>query len=246
MINPFQFYYILQKKFRFQSKLESSMLVLGGILLSIFELVSVMAIFPLMMIILDPVTAVHGRILGAAFRWTHLPSTELFAMVLAIFVIIIFSIKVCFQLFLWAYEYNLLSKWRIKISTTIFDAMMYSENQRLYNDSSSKLINMITSVIPYVVSNYIHPCINLVHTILMSSLILMYMVHVNIYLFMFTMVFGLTTILGFMIFQKNRIKSLGGKSQALSRKMLSTLQQAIAGYKESKIHQKEKIFHISV
>lgn len=242
MINIFSYYAKLQKRFHFQSKAQAIALIAGGALLSVLELVGVSAIFPLMLVVLDPVSAIHGKILGTIYAASGMQSSRSFAAFLALIVIVVFGVKVVFHLCLWRYEFSLLNKWRICISCKLFNALMHTDYKNVHKQSSAHLVNILTSVVPYVVSNYIHQCIYLFQISVLFLLVFTYMAYINIYLFVFTFAIGCLTVTSFFWAHRLKVKKLGGESLLYSRKLLETLQQSIAGFKETKIHQKESFF----
>ncbi|MDH5723762.1 MAG: ABC transporter ATP-binding protein/permease, partial [Alphaproteobacteria bacterium] len=243
MKNPFVHYLRLQERFVFQTRVQAVALVMGGVILSILDLVGVTAIFPLMLVILDPEMATKGVILGAIYNGFGFKSISAFATFLASTVIILFGIKVIFNLILWRYEFSLLNKWQIKISSTIFDLMLYTDFKNINSQSSGSFINILTSVVPYITRNYIHQCIALMQTAILAALIISYMLYVNYMLFLFVCISSSLLIFIFMSLQRNHMRVLGKKGQDLARDLLEVLQQSIAGFKETKIHQKEGYFY---
>ena len=242
MRNLFSQYGVLQDTFQFQKKSQGLFLVLGGIILSLLEIVGISSVFPLMLVILDPDAAINGKIVGTIYSHFEFTSIQSFALFLAITVIVVFALKVVFNLFLWRYEFKVLNEWRIIISQKIFYRLMQTEFQKINQENSGNYINILTSVIPYITSNYIHQCIKLLQTMSLGVLIVVYMMYVNFLLFIFVCVSGALIIYAFLYFQRTRLRFLGRDSQRLSQDMLEVLQQSIAGFKETKIHQKESFF----
>lgn len=238
----FSHYFRLQKCFSFHTKMQAIFLVLNGVFLSILELVGVTAIFPVMMIVLYPTRAKQNALLGKLYQLFHFQSDQHFAIFLVLIVIFLLMIKVIAHLLLWRYEFSLLNKWRVKIVRHIFSGLMYADLQKINSKSSATFINVMTSVVPYVIANYVLQCINLLKTLILAVLIFACMIYVNFSLFLSFCIVGVSLVGSFLYFQRKRARELGGDVQRLSESLMATLQQSIAGFKETKIYQKETFF----
>ncbi len=238
----FSDYRELQKRFKFHNRIEAVTLVIGGLILGILDTVGVAAIFPLMLIVIDPGAGSEGRIVGAIHTFVGIEDKRHLGLFLAFLVIGLFGAKVVFNLVLWRYEFKLLNKWRIDIASQIFRGLMYANYEKFNVKGSAYYINIIGSVIPYIVSNYFYQVIALIQTILMAALITAFMFYINPFLFIFVCLIGFSIIYGFLFAQRKKLQELGGTLQTLKGSFLKVLQQSIAGYKDTRIHQKEHFF----
>lgn len=242
MKNPFEKYSALQESYTFQKPIQIIILVIGGIVLSILELVGITSIFPLMLVMLEPEAVTQGGILGSIYTASGMQTVENFTLLLVAVIILAFALKVTFNLILLRYEFNVLNKWRIRMTEIFFNALMKTEYEKINQESSGSYVNTIVASISYVTANYIHQCINLLRTLLLAALIVSYMIYINVALFLFISITGALTIYIFVKLQRAHMRNIGTQADQLSQKMVEILQQSIAGFKETKIHQKEAFF----
>lgn len=242
MKNPFGKYNALKNVYQFQKPMQIVALIVGGIILSILELVGITSIFPLMLVMLEPESVLKGGLLGGIYDASGMQTLESFTLLLVAIIILAFALKVTFNLVLLRYEFNVLNKWRILMTEVFFNALMKTEYEKINQESSGSYVNTIVTSISYITANYIHQCINLLRTLLLAILIVSYMMYINIALFLFISITGAATMYVFVKLQRRHVRRVGTEADKLSQEMVEILQQSIAGFKETKIHQKESFF----
>jgi ABC-type multidrug transport system fused ATPase/permease subunit len=232
----------IQKTFHFHRKFEVIGLILFGVVMSLFELFTATAIIPLILIIVDPQTAIRGRILGTLYRISNLHSTEHFAILLACVLLLIISLKAILSILTWKYEFNVLNRWRISLCTAFFDAIIKAKHEVVNKKGSSELINILSSTVPYIISNYFQNLISICQQFTLAVFFIIFSLAINFTATIISAAFGATLIALFVFIQRKKVRYLGDQTQKMNRQLVSVLQMSIFGLKETKIALKESYF----
>ncbi|NRA73977.1 MAG: ABC transporter ATP-binding protein [Rickettsiales bacterium] len=232
----------LYKAFRFCTALEIVLLTLGGAILGLFEILNMTAIIPFMLLITDPDSVIKGRILGFLYRFSGLESTKRFAILLAVLVIIVLAAKLLFNILIMIYERRILNRWRICISSKLFNVILYSNYEKIHRKDSSFFINILSNSVPNVIQNFLHNMILLMQTAVITVVLICFALLVSPTILTTSLLFGALMIFIFVRIKRNKMKQLGIESQSVSQKLMSALQMSIFGLKEAKIALKERYF----
>ncbi len=232
----------IQKTFHFHRKFEVIGLILFGVATSLFELFTATTIIPLILIIVDPQAAIRGRILGPLYRISNLHSTEHFAILLACILFLTLSLKAIVSILTWKYEFNVLNRWRISLCTAFFDAIIKAKHEVINKKGSSELINVLSSTIPYVISNYFQNLISICQQFTLAVFFIIFSLSINFTATVISAAFGVTLITLFVFIQRRKVRYLGDQTQKMNRQLVSVLQMSIFGLKETKMALKESYF----
>lgn len=232
-----------QNRFAFYRPIEVILLSIGGAINSIMEMLAVTAIIPLVFVILDPESVIKGRIIGTLYEFSGLETPNHFAVFLALILIGVFFTKLAISIVAWCYEFRILQKWRLRISTKIFDAILNAEYEKVLKQDSASLINILSSAVPYIVTNLFHNIILIANTALVFLFLLSFSIVYSAKTIIIASVFGFLLIYIFVVLKRNRMKVLGKENQELARQTFSILQMSIFGLKETKLSMKQSFFY---
>lgn len=230
------------KQYDFQRNIEVIALILGGTVVSVFELLGISIVFPLMSLIIQPEKTLENPIITRIANIFGLDGVYSIAFFLISAIIGIYLVKAIFLLFYKRYELLVLARWRIKIASYIYDGFMRGKYENFMDQGSGEIINHISVLVPYVVNNFIYRLINLLQIGLTASLLCAYVFYLSPAGIVIITSLGGVVIYSFIRFQRNSARGLGRKMAECSARQYSVLQQSIAGYKETKIYAKENFF----
>ena len=230
------------KIFNIHNYLEMASLVLGGVFMGFLEFLGISIIFPLLMLIVQPVGALNHPFIKFLYDLLNAHSSEHLAMMLGFFVAGLFIGKNLFQAFYWRYEFRILARWRVDIITRLYDIYMRSNYEIFMQRNSSQMITTLTTIIPAVINNFIHPMLNLLNYAITAVVILAYIIHINLLASALVTLVGLILMKGYSASVRSASARIGQDIIDLSRKQYALLQQSFVGYKETRAHLKEHFF----
>ncbi|RYG62358.1 MAG: ABC transporter ATP-binding protein [Alphaproteobacteria bacterium] len=230
------------KSFGICGPVQTTMLVGGGVVTSLLELAGLSILFPMLSIILQPDYLHTNPLMQRVSSVTGITSSAHMTMLIGAAISLVFIVKNAFQILYLNYENHILSNWRINISSKLYQAYMNTEYETFMRHSSSRMINMITSNVPFVLNNYVYKSIILLNYLLTGAVILAFVVYVNWLVAALILVTGVSLAMVYTRVYRRRMQALGQTSQEINRAQYSLLQQAFAGYKETQSHLKENIF----
>lgn len=242
MISAWNTYRLFLKQYGFQKNIEILALVFGGMLGSLFELLGISIVFPLISLMIQPERTLKNPIIARIADIFGLSNIYSIAVFLIIAIIAIYIIKAVFLLVYKRYELLVLARWRIKIASCIYDGFMRGKYEDFMNQSSDDIINNISVLVPYVVDNFIYRLINLLQIGLTAILLCGYVFYLSPAGIMLISLLGGVIIYSFVRIQRKSVRYLGSKMAEYSARQFAVLQQSIAGYKETKIYSKENFF----
>ena len=222
--------------------LEVSLLVVGGALLSLLEMVSIAAMIPVMLIIFDPNVVENSRFMGALYRFSGIDNHVQFAVIMSLAMIGIFTIKLIFNILLWHYEFYILRKWRMSISMCIFNAIINADYQKLLQYDSSSFVSMLSDSVRIIISNFFHNIVTISHIALTSLFLGGFLLFYSAQTALIVAVFCGILLYGFIALKRKKLRALGAEHQALTRENLAILHRSIFGVKEIKIAIKQSFF----
>ncbi len=217
-------------------------LILGGVVMTFLEFVGVAAILPLLMIVMNPTLTENHPSVKMFYDFFNAEGPEDLAMILGVFIAGLFITKNILQVLYARYAFRTQAKWRIKIISNLYDRFMNADYEVFMQRSSAQMINLLTQTVPTVLTNFIHPMLNLANYMLTSSVILLYIIGIN---WMASLIIFVTGIVFFKIYNsvfKQTMFRIGDEIQGMSRRQYSLLQQSFAGYKDTHAHLKERFF----
>ncbi|MCH9845764.1 MAG: ABC transporter ATP-binding protein/permease [Alphaproteobacteria bacterium] len=217
-------------------------LLLGGIVIGALELVTVTALIPLMLLILDPVNAVKGRVLG--FLYNHSPADTIneFAILVAFVIMVILCCKIILNVMLFKIEFYIVRKWQEKITYKISKAILYARYDRLQQYVSTNIMNNMENGISNVMKHYFSEMIVVLRMFILALLFTSFAMIVNFTASMIVFGFGLVMVGCFTYFRRKYLQNLGKKMRIIAEQKLSLLQLMILGIKEIKVSLKENYF----
>jgi ABC-type multidrug transport system fused ATPase/permease subunit len=230
------------KLFGIHNRLQMSFLVFGGILMSFLEVLGLSALFPLLIIIMQPAGMTHSRSIAFLSHFFHVGDEEHLAMVLGLCVAVIFIAKNVFQAIYWRVEFNVLARWRIHIMMRLYNLYMNSDYEIFMKRNSAVLMNMVAGMVPGVMTGFIHPMLNLANYLLTGAVVLAFIIRVNWLVSVIVFIAGVALLKGYSLVVRARTVRLGNEAVILRTRQFELLQQSLAGYKETRGHLKELFF----
>jgi len=218
------------------------LLVIGGVIMSFLELAGLGLLFPFIVIVQNPASALNHRSLNFIYHHFQMTDPKSIVIFLGVLLAGVFILKNAFYILYLKYEFRTLSRWKMKIANMFFNAYVNTSYENYLSKNSSDLIGTITGATNYVLVNFVHTTITLFNLSLSTIIIVGFIV--------FSFPGGSVAIIpiaglilwthSFML--KRAVKGVGEKSVTLSSKQYGVLQQSLKGFKETRIHQKSHYF----
>lgn len=235
-------YFLFNKTFGLNGEKSTFWLVSGGVLMSFMEFLGISAIFPLLLLVMNPSASVDHGLLRGLYQFFGVNDPAHLAMILGVCIAGLFFIKNIFQIFYWKYEFSTLAKWRVQIIRKLYNAYMASSFESYMKRSSSGMMNTLIFTSPNAINFFVHPLLNLLNYALTAFVILSYIIYTNwaAALVIFLVAIGFIKIY-FMTIKAYTIK-LGKQVNDMAAEQQSLLQQSFIGYKDTKVNLKEHFF----
>lgn len=218
------------------------LLIMGGVFMSLLELLGVSAVFPLIMVILDPSIIQRNDALQWVYTALKMEEPRQIVALMGIIIAAVFIFKGVFNIMYWRYEFRTLAVWRIKIAHTLYNAYSSTSYSFFNQKNSADIITAITSSIPDIVNNFLHQIINLTNYIIAAIVLILYIIYLNWIVALIVMAVGGTLLYTHNRVQKKSLQALGQEIIEHKRRQYSLLQQSFAGFKETRLHNKEMYF----
>lgn len=231
-----------RRTFELKGRLSIAGLVAGGIVLTLLELLGISALFPLLIIILDPASLNSMPWLATIGVRLGMQDPLHMAMLLGFAICGIYIIKGLFHMAYWRFEFRTLTRWRINTCKKFYDAYMSLPYEKIMQRNSAELINIVSGVIPETINSFVFPAINLLIYLMTAVAIVTYLFTLNWIISAIVLLFGAALLLVQTQTQRKVSQQLGTQISALRGQQLSVLQQSFAGFKETKLHLKEEFF----
>lgn len=235
-------YFLFNKTFGLNGEKSTFWLVSGGVLMSFMEFLGISAIFPLLLLVMNPSASVDHGLLRGLYQFFGVNDPAHLAMILGVCIAGLFFIKNIFQIFYWKYEFSTLAKWRVQIIRKLYNAYMASSFESYMKRSSSGMMNTLIFTSPNAINFFVHPLLNLLNYGFTAFVILSYIIYTNwaAALVIFLVAIGFIKIY-FMTIKAYTIK-LGKQVNDMAAEQQSLLQQSFIGYKDTKVNIKEHFF----
>ncbi|HAJ90972.1 MAG TPA: hypothetical protein DCM27_08215 [Rhodospirillaceae bacterium] len=235
-------YFLFNKTFGLNGEKSTFWLVSGGVLMSFMEFLGISAIFPLLLLVMNPSASVDHGLLRGLYQFFGVNDPAHLAMILGVCIAGLFFVKNIFQIFYWKYEFSTLAKWRVQIIRKLYNAYMASSFESYMKRSSSGMMNTLIFTSPNAINFFVHPLLNLLNYALTAFVILSYIIYTNwaAALVIFLVAIGFIKIY-FMTIKAYTIK-LGKQVNDMAAEQQSLLQQSFIGYKDTKVNLKEHFF----
>ena len=202
MLSIFKPFRDFQQRFHFCKWFEVPLLLVGGICLAILELITVTALIPLMLLILDPVNAVKGRVLGFLYQHSATDTVNEFAILLAIIIIVILCCKIIVNLALFKLEYYIVRKWQKKITAEISKAILYARYDNLQKYTSTDIMDNMSEGVKHVMQHYFSEIIIVLRMFILALLFTSFAMIINFTASMIVFAFGFLMVSGFAYFRR--------------------------------------------
>lgn len=218
------------------------LLISGGVFMSLLELIGVSAVFPLIMLILDPGIIESNRTLHWIYTSLGMTDPKQIVALIGMLIAGVFIFKGIFNILYWRYEFSTLAQWRIIMASKFYDSYINTSYSFFNQKSSSDIITAAASSIPDIVNNFLHQFINLINYMIAAALLISYIVYLNPIVALIVMLVGGSLLLAHNRIQKKAIQRLGEETIQLKHEQYGLLQQSFAGFKETRLHGKELYF----
>ncbi len=242
MFSIFKPFREFQQRFHFCRWFDVPILLLGGVIIGILELVTVTALIPLMLLILDPENAVKGRVLGFLYRHSPADTINEFAILLALAIMVILCCKIIITIVSFKVEFYIVRKWQEKITAQISNAVLYARYDRLQQYVSTNIMNNMGGGISNVMQHYFSELIVVSRMFILSLIFTSFAMIINFTASMIVFTFGLVMVGLFTYARRKYLKNLGEKLRKVDEQNLALLQLMILGIKEIKVSLKERYF----
>lgn len=231
-----------QTRFSFYHPIEMALLSCLGAVRGILEMLTVTALIPLTLLILNPDSVIKGKILGKLYHLSGLKNANHFAILLAGGLIFFFTIKLIIGILIWRYEFKVIQRWRLRILNKLFCTVVHAKYSKVQSEDSATLINVLSTSVPYVVTNLFYNMTIVANTFLTFVFLLSFSFLYSARTILITSLFGIVLIYSFIKLKKKRMRYLGERNQQLSKAAFSILQKSIFGLKEAKLSLKQTFF----
>ena len=242
MIRYLRNFVLFTNRFGINGKLQMVILVFGGLMASLLELLGLSAIFPLLNMILQPDYVETSSFVRIVSKVTGFTEHSQITMVIGFIVASLFVAKNMFQVLFLRYEFSVLTKWRIHIVSRLYHIYMNADYEIFMRRNSGRMISLITQTVPFVINNYVHKFLALINYAMTGIIILSYVIYVNWAIALVIFLCGLFVLKGYSFLSRVLTRSLGQRVQELNHSQQGLLQQSFAGYKETRTHLKEGYF----
>lgn len=217
-------------------------ILVGDVVIAVFETVGILLIFPLMGLVLSPESAIHGGITGLGYRLLNDPPIHLYIIVFSACVALFYLGKALFHIWFTWWEHQLLARWKNAICHRFFRKFLEADYTYHSQRNSSSIISIISGVVPNVVNNYMYQCIALVSQVVIALFLFLFIAFRHplltaVIAAVFLLLFRIQTVV-----IKDQIARAGRDRDIYSRDNLFAIQQGLGAYKDTKINLKEQFF----
>ncbi|WP_019646554.1 ABC transporter ATP-binding protein [Novispirillum itersonii] len=219
-----------------------TLIMLGSVLLAIFETLTIFVIFPLLELVLDPAGAVRGGMLGFGYRLFGSPPIPTYVMIISGMVAGFYLAKAFFQVWFSRWEHRVLSRWKVSIGLEFFRKYLDADYNYHAQRNSSGIITLISSTISSTLNDFTYHVLSLCSQALTAIFICSFLVYRHPMITLIIAVFFAILFYTQNSMIKKRIQAAGEEVTALSSRNMFALQQGLGAYKETKINLKEEYF----
>jgi len=217
-------------------------ILVGCIFIGILETIGVLLIFPLMALVIDPIQAVQGGVLGRVYQILGQPDFRVYLLLVSCAVGSVYIAKALFQIWFTRWEHTLLARWKISICYRLFCKLLEADYSYHVERSSSTITSIISERVSTVLNNFMYQYINLASQIIVGLFLCTFMVFSHPIM---TLVIAVCFFILFHIQRvaiKDKIVKVGGEVDSFRADNYFAVQQGLGAYKETKINLKERFF----
>ncbi|CCG43053.1 ABC transporter ATP-binding protein [Magnetospirillum molischianum] len=218
------------------------LIMIGCIFIAILETFGILLIFPLMALVINPVQAVEGGVLGRIYGIAGKPDTQFFLFMVSCAVGSVYIFKALFQVWFTKWEHSLISRWKVTICYRLFCKMLEADYSYHVDRSSSTIISIIYPLVSNVMNNFMYQFICLATQMIVGIFLCVFMVVTHPVM---TLVIAICFSILFHVQRvaiRKRIIKVGEEVNAFTIENLFSIQQGLGAYKETKINLKERFF----
>ncbi len=229
--------YILDRRQKIQIGLLGILIFISGLL----ETVSVSGVLPIVWVIMDPVKSQENKYIRLAMDLLHIESIEKFIVPLLAAMIVLYTIKNLFLLFMVNVQNKFIAFNRNKLISQVLREFL-NRPYEFYLDADIPTVFRLTdSDIPNVF-HILMAMISLVSEVIVFGLLCIVMVLTDWkLLLLMIVVFGVLSVVVLKVLRP-RLTEMGTKNQALQSKIAKWRIQAIYGIKDVKVLHREAFF----
>lgn len=225
-----------------QYKRRLLLLSFGAIIAGLLEVAGLALIFPLIAVVSDPSMVESNKYLLMVYEFMGFDSPEHMLYFIAISIGAVFILK---NLYMIAFQYAQLSfirMWRNDLAETVMKRYLKAPYQYHLSRQTNDMINMLNYSAYFVLNNFVLPCITFMSTIVVSSILLLFIL---VQFFWASLMSGVFMVLVSFV-QSQVIKRMASKINQEANKPrafnLSVLTQSIGAIKETKSYNREEHF----
>lgn len=217
-------------------------ILIGDVLIALFETAGILLVIPLMGLVLSPESAVKSGIAGIVYRLMREPPAGRFLVYFSLLVALFYLVKSLFHIwFIW-WEHQLLARWKNTICYRFFCKILDADYQYHSSRNSTAIISIISGSVPGVVNNFMFQTICLVSQIVVAIFLFMLIAFRHPFLTaviaaIFLILFKLQSVV-----IRHQITRSAGELETHSRDNLFAIQQGVGAYKDTKVNLKEWFF----
>jgi ATP-binding cassette subfamily C protein len=207
------------------------------LLISIFEVMSIGMVLPLVSFLIDESNILKFKNLFQLYNFNNNEIIILTILTISLIFITKFILTIFFQIeqnkIIFQLMHNLLKKIYIKYLNQPYSFFL--------NKNTSHLISNLSTQVPDVIFNFIMPMMLLISEILILALILIFLVVVDYKAILIAFIVGFISFL-FLRIVNNQIKSLGQVRVFNEKKKLQNIQQSLLAIKETILFDRQNYF----
>lgn len=217
-------------------------ILIGDVLIALFETVGILLVIPLMGLVLSPQSAVKSGVTGILYRLMGEPQTGHFLIYFSLLVALFYFVKSIFHIWFSWWEHQLLARWKNTICYRFFCKILDADYQYHSSRNSSAIVSIISGSVPSAVNNFMFQTISLVSQIVVAIFLFMLIafrhpVLTAVIASVFLLLFKLQSIV-----IRHQITRAAGEFEGHSLDNLFAIQQGVGAYKDTKVNLKERFF----
>jgi ATP-binding cassette subfamily C protein len=217
-------------------------MILGYFVVGLFEMLGIMMIFPIVALIVDPLTIMEMDFLKNYFASVSPEDIKKFIPFLAIIMVVSLIAKNVFSILISRWQIFLVNGSAADLSKFLFRNYIRMPYLESLSRDSSFLNYTVNAASNIIYNSYLTPFLQIVSEIITIFVIVLFMLSVDIkvtLLMIFLNVFA-GSILFF--YTKNKLKDIGYKNRIFSEKLVRVLKETFSSFKEFKVLSKEDFF----
>lgn len=222
-------------------KLSVGFMVVGNVLLGLFDATGILLIYPLVLITGHP-DAVHTgpEALRRLYLFFGSPDYLLFASSLSVAVAMLFIAKGLLQALFMRMQFRVASAWRKRIARSMFSGYMAMDYEEFSRKPAAEVVSLVLTTLNQTVDFFV------IRTMLLMNYAIAAIIICSAIIYMFPLVMAASVTFVFVVFLvqsrivKARLLVIGKTIREESVRAMTALQQGLSGYKDTKTHLMEQ------